>query len=283
MSIETKSINDFVRVLHLAKEGQKEKYTGNFHSHHYFEIVLIHSATGISHMIDFDDFTCQPGDAFLLHSNQIHKFSAQPDATHKMTVLQIESKYFLEVVTGANEYSDMLTKAFYLTNRLKIDEESRDRILNIIRQITLEIESKEEHYTFMISNLLRILLIEISRKAEIDSGVNAEKDILKRFWLLLDTMYHQSVTIDDISDKLNISPRQLHRIIVGTTGLSPKKHKDERLSLQAKRLLYSSGRAVKEFSYELGFNDVSNFTKFFIRKNGLTPIEFRRKMSEKYH
>ena len=282
MSIDNKSIDDFVKVLHLARNHSGNEYVGNFHSHDYFEIIYIHSAHGISHMIDFEDFICHAGDMFLLHPNQIHKFNAQPDATHKMTVLQIQSNYFLEVVAAPDIYSDLTKVVFYFRNRVKLDKSRSTTNLGLIGQIDLEMESGKKYHASMISNFLRTLLIEVSR--DVESAFESSKNsVLKKFWRLLDEMYQQSITIEKIAEKLNISSRQLHRIVTENTRKSPKKHKDERLSLQAKRMLYRSDKAVKQIAYELGFDDISNFTKFFIRQNTVSPTEFRKSMSEKYH
>jgi len=278
MSLDVKSIRGIVKVLHLTREVVGEKYFGHFHGHDYFEVLVFHSAVGILHMIDFEDYSCGSGDVFLLHPNQIHKFNAQSGASHEMTVLQIESKYLFEVVAGSTNYSDLLKKVFYFKNKLRLGNESNAKALNIIRQIDVETKSMKNHYPSVIGNYLHILFIELDRAiGSVSEGRNPKNALLNGFWLVLEEMYHQNFTIDDISDKLNISSRQLHRIVFESTYISPKKHKDERLSLQAKRMLYGSEKSIKAIAYELGFGDLSNFTKFFIRKNHVSPTQFRKK------
>lgn len=46
--------------------------------------------------------------------------------------------------------------------------------------------------------------------------------------------------------------------------------------MEAKRLLkHSLTLRIKEIALKLGFEDTSNFTKFFKRNTGITPINFR--------
>ena len=58
-------------------------------------------------------------------------------------------------------------------------------------------------------------------------------------------------------------------------GSTPKKIIDDRIMLEAKRLLAHSSESVKEISYSLGFDEPTNFVKYFRKHHLSTPIEFR--------
>jgi len=60
------------------------------------------------------------------------------------------------------------------------------------------------------------------------------------------------------------------------TGRSAKQLADDRVALQAKRLLAHSDLPVAAVSRALGFSEPTNFGKFFTRATGRTPGEFRR-------
>jgi AraC-like DNA-binding protein len=49
-----------------------------------------------------------------------------------------------------------------------------------------------------------------------------------------------------------------------------------RIILEAKRQLAYSERLVSTVGYDLGFSEATNFTKYFFREVGLTPLAFRR-------
>jgi AraC family transcriptional regulator, transcriptional activator of pobA len=46
--------------------------------------------------------------------------------------------------------------------------------------------------------------------------------------------------------------------------------------LEAKRLARYSDLSVKEVAYELGYEDVAHFSKFFKKNQGLAFSDFRR-------
>ncbi|WP_459640649.1 helix-turn-helix domain-containing protein [Flavobacterium sp. CGRL2] len=58
-------------------------------------------------------------------------------------------------------------------------------------------------------------------------------------------------------------------------GKTPKEIIDDRVMLEAKRLLAHTNENVKEISYELGFEEPTNFIKYFRKHSNSTPVEFR--------
>ena len=58
-------------------------------------------------------------------------------------------------------------------------------------------------------------------------------------------------------------------------GKSPKELIDDRILLEAKRLLVHGNKSIKEIGFELGFEEPTNFIKYFRKHIGKTPMEFR--------
>jgi len=49
----------------------------------------------------------------------------------------------------------------------------------------------------------------------------------------------------------------------------------KRVTLEAKRMILTSDRSLKEIAYQLGFNDAAYFSNFFKIQTGSSPREFR--------
>lgn len=77
--------------------------------------------------------------------------------------------------------------------------------------------------------------------------------------------------------KLACSSKTLARALRTISGTSLKALLDERLALEARRLLTYGNDPVKTIAADLGFSEASNFSKFFKRCTGQTPAHFRRK------
>ena len=75
---------------------------------------------------------------------------------------------------------------------------------------------------------------------------------------------------------MNISTRTLSNSVNESSRSTPLKMINERITLEAKRLLLYSSLKIKEIGYELGFDDPSYFVKFFKRQTGFLPADFRK-------
>jgi AraC family transcriptional regulator, regulatory protein of adaptative response / methylphosphotriester-DNA alkyltransferase methyltransferase len=82
--------------------------------------------------------------------------------------------------------------------------------------------------------------------------------------------------IRDFASILNIHPRHLSNTINDVLGESPCTLFEERLVRISKELLLESDSSVAEIARRLTY-DPSNFTKFFKRFVGCTPLQFRQK------
>jgi AraC-like DNA-binding protein len=45
--------------------------------------------------------------------------------------------------------------------------------------------------------------------------------------------------------------------------------------LEAKRLLIYSTKRIKEIAYEVGFEDIQTFSRFFKRNEGISPSKYK--------
>lgn len=77
------------------------------------------------------------------------------------------------------------------------------------------------------------------------------------------------------ADKLGCSVKTLGRTTMSMIGKTPKAFLTERIILEAKRQLVHSQRPVQSIASELGFDEYSNFVKFFRKEAGCTPKVFR--------
>jgi AraC-like DNA-binding protein len=70
--------------------------------------------------------------------------------------------------------------------------------------------------------------------------------------------------------------KSLSRATLTAAGLGAKDYLAARINLEAKRLLTHTQAPISAISEQLGFDETTNFIKFFKRGSGLTPNEFRK-------
>ena len=74
---------------------------------------------------------------------------------------------------------------------------------------------------------------------------------------------------------LSVSTKHLNGIVKEFTLNTAKHFIDNFVILEAKRAIVSSNYSLKEIGYIVGFDEVTNFTKFFKKHTGITPKQFK--------
>ena len=81
----------------------------------------------------------------------------------------------------------------------------------------------------------------------------------------------------DYAEKLHLSPTYLNECVKNTTGKPVSYHIQQRVILEAKRLLYHTDQSLKEVAAALGYDDYPYFSRLFSKVAGIAPLAFRDK------
>lgn len=139
----------------------------------------------------------------------------------------------------------------------------KERILNSITTFYLDLSDVIEHQaTYLMAN---------------EGNLNRYESIIKSFIELLATHYREEHKVDFYASHLNLSPHYLTQIVKQVTGQSVSDFIFEMLYSEARNLLTHSKLSIQEIAGTLNFSDQSSFGKFFKRKAGISPADFRKK------
>ena len=133
----------------------------------------------------------------------------------------------------------------------------------------------------MLQMLLKRLIILTTRLAKeqlIGKELrNDQIEIIRKFNFLVDLHYREKRKVSEYADMLFKSPKTLSNIFAIYNQKSPQQIIQERISLEAKRLIRYTDKQNQEIAYELGFNDAAHFSRFFKKMTGDSPTDFRLK------
>jgi AraC-like DNA-binding protein len=128
--------------------------------------------------------------------------------------------------------------------------------------------------------LLKRLIIIITRLARSEyipgKKLHDEKfHVIRRFNLLVEADYRREHSVSYYAERLNKSPKTLANLFAIYNHKTPLQVIQERIIIEAKRLLYYTDQSIKQITFELGFEDAAYFSNFFKRHTSLSPLDFR--------
>lgn len=96
----------------------------------------------------------------------------------------------------------------------------------------------------------------------------------------LRTHYREQVTAEALKAALNFHPVYIARCMKRKYGCSPMEYLQRYRIEQSKLLLMQSNYSISRIAEEVGFNQTPYFSSRFMRLEGLSPREYRRRFSQ---
>jgi len=153
-------------------------------------------------------------------------------------------------------------------------------VLSAVWQMALmEMKSKDNLQLEMLQMMLKRLLILLTRIYK--SQENFQKidhnqaDIIREFNYLVEQHFREKHSVSEYADLLNKSPKTLSNVFGKLSSASPIQLIQNRIMLEVRRLLKYTDMPISEIGYEVGFNDIQSFSRFFKKNEGIPPSEFR--------
>jgi AraC family transcriptional regulator of adaptative response / methylphosphotriester-DNA alkyltransferase methyltransferase len=100
-------------------------------------------------------------------------------------------------------------------------------------------------------------------------------EIAKKAKSLIDGYWDNRRRIDSEMRELGVSASQLSRIFRSEYGMTPVEYLAQVRVGYAKEMLASEGNAIIDIAYEVGFESLSAFYRFFKKHTGTTPRDYR--------
>ncbi len=267
-------------------EGDLSKYKSVILEKGFFFLLVTNGTASI--VDDYRHYVLNPG-YLLISTPSIRYCLTDKSPDFSCSCLYLFPDYFDSLSVGQLVYNHV---SQYTGNyRLPIyplDREQATYLQESMRLFSAGLEKTQLYRDGIVRHLCSFFLLQtadiLHKKNRDTSGcVKRSSEIFRNFKKLLVHHYREHHTIHFYADRLNISTTYLSRIVKNITGHTVCFHISELLCADARKLLECTDNDVKEIADILGFSNQSVFGKFFIRKTGFTPIQFRMRKESGQH
>jgi AraC-like DNA-binding protein len=100
-------------------------------------------------------------------------------------------------------------------------------------------------------------------------------DKIKKVYEYIQENFNRTITLNEISELINMSPVSFNRFIKKRTGQTFITYINRTRISFAARWLLETDLSIGEISFMCGFNNIANFNRLFKKEKKCTPKEFR--------
>lgn len=223
--------------------------------------------------IDFHKHTINPSSIVFIHQNQVHRTLALKNAVVSIWAIKNEnlSSEYLKLLEDISPVQPLLLKqeVFSLISEavslcIKLSERKSEKL----------------YYSLLTGSCNTLIGLAISQylvQSKPIEKLSRFEIVTKAFKELLERNFVTAKRPAEYAQQLNISSPYLNECVKNTTGYSVSYHIQQRIILEAKRLLFHSDVSVKEIATELGYDDYPYFSRLFSKVTGMSALTFRSK------
>ncbi len=244
------------------------------HRHNFFFILAVAQGEGV-HEIDFTPYQVSNRSVFFLRPGQVHRLQLKMGSTGYLM------EFDQEFCGSKDQATAQRLRKASGKNFCQLEASRFDKLDGILANIFEEYTSKQDGYLDIIKANLEIFCIAYNRQSPAphqltNNGSLYTQERFEELLELLETRISELKNVSQYADLLNLSPYQLNAITKASVGKTIAQLIDEQIILEAKRYLLATPNQVKDIAWDLGYEDVSYFIRFFKKHTSHSPDAFRK-------
>lgn len=258
----------FTRIAKDPNHNPKEPHRIGF-----FALLVVTEGEGI-HQVDLKDYALRKGSVLKIAKGQVHAF--QKDYNYNGYLVVFTEDFVLRYFSKSSVNFISHLYNYHISEPLVENSTFNEFFLE---QLTQEIQTESTYAKKeIVSKILEIYLLKLERLAHKSiqkKGTKKHQELFFAFKNLVEKNYTKTRNVKDYAALLHISSKHLNKIVQDVTLNTAKHFIDKYVILEIKRSIFSSSLSLKEVAYQNGFDEVTNFTKYFKNHTELSPKEYK--------
>jgi len=162
---------------------------------------------------------------------------------------------------------------------LKPNSTDLEILETVWKMLLLEMASKDNLQLEMLQMMLKRILILCTRiyknQMDFQKIEVLQIDLIRDFNFLVEQHFKNKHSVDEYALLLNKSPKTLANLFKKAGNKTPSQFIQSRIMLEARRLLRYTDKTISEIAYEIGYDDIQSFSRFFKKQEGQSPSDFK--------
>ncbi len=232
-----------------------------------FQLLYITKGEGVFETKNIKKRIIKEGTIIFLFPNVWHRYCPNKETGWK--------EYWISF--NGEQPRKLLEKNILNFNKPVIEIGLNETIVNLFNQILDLLENESIGFTEIIASLTYQILAQINSADRIKQfgGKKIEKIILKAKIFLAENVSN-NVNFKELAEELNVGYSWFRRMFQHYTHLPPSQYFQLLKLNKAKTLLVETTMHINEISNFLGFDSQYYFSKFFKKRTGFSPSEWRK-------
>ncbi len=273
-----KAGQELLHIEEVQSRSRRYHWEIDAHLHQGLYQILWLAAGSAEVMLDEWRATVQGPSAIVVPPGVVHGFRFAPETDGR--VLTLSARFLVE-----GEFEDIgkaFRQLFSAPGVLHFSEDDSDALrLGVqLAELSAEFALPGTGDAPVLRWLARAVVWRLARASE--QGQRAGGDarvhqaLFTRFLLLVEQHFLEHWPMERYASRLGLSTQRLNRLVRAERGCTALELVHERLTREAcRRLVYIAAPAAS-LALELGFEDPAYFSRFFKRRTGRSPQQWRR-------
>ncbi len=231
-----------------------------------FQCFVFVRSGSYAHVVDFATYELRAGACLLIGPGQVHRFGSSSDWDGWI------------LIVGTHLIPDFVQD---LPTHVRIPPEHLDAVAELFDRMMADAALAAERVR--LGQLLALQAsVLVGRLALGAAGSQTQRLVdpvllarYKDYRAAVEREFRQCHLVAPYAHRLGYSPKSLNRACRAAADVPAKRVIVDRIVLEAKRILARTSDPVEAVGRELGFDEATNFVKFFRRETGTTPTAFR--------
>ena len=243
----------------------------------FHHLLLVRDGRG-KHVVDFVEHDLAPGSVLLVRPGQVQQWRTFDKIQGQLALISGEA---LVPSVGRSDVDMRLLNLAVWPAVSRPSSELFCEALAGMERLSADVARFKgtDVEAAIIRHELLTLLLRLARELRgtaLHRLPGREAEIHEQFATELELTYSKRPSALELAQRLGYSESTVSRACLALTGRTAKQAIDERIALEAKRLLVHSRATAAQIGHQLGFSEPTNFAKFFKRMVGCAPLEFQR-------